>query len=116
MQNHGLSDERLEAGFIGSKEYIDNHGGTGQNWLTGLYQDLLGRNPAQSEVQYWLDQLNSGKMTSTDVAFGFAASQERETQRVQGDYLQYLGRAASSAELPYWVNVFLAGASNEVVN
>src|SRR5207248_1375539 len=37
---HGLSDEQLEAGFIGSAEYIANHGGQGAGWVTGMYHDL----------------------------------------------------------------------------
>ena len=66
------------------------------------------------EVQYWVTNLNAG-MSPADVAFGFAASAERETQRVAADYQQYLGRSASPSELPYWVNVFLGGADNERV-
>jgi hypothetical protein len=113
MQN-GLSDEHLEAGFIGSVEYIANHGGAGAGWVQGMYFNLLGRTPAPSEVQYWLSQLASGQSTA-DIAYGFAASQERESQRVQADYQQYLGRNASPTEVPYWVNVFLSGSSNEKV-
>jgi hypothetical protein len=114
MQNQGLTDEQLEAGFIGSQEYIQNHGGTGQNWITGLYMDLLGRPPAAWEVQYWVDNLNNG-MNPADIAFGFAASAERESQRVAADYQRYLGRGARSDEIQYWVNIFLNGANNEKV-
>jgi hypothetical protein len=110
----GLTDERLEAGFIGSQEYINNHGGTGEAWVRGLYQDLLGRQPRSDEVAYWVNRLNSGT-TPQDVAYGFAASAERETQRVAADYVQYLGRSARQDELGYWVNVFLNGADNEQV-
>jgi hypothetical protein len=114
MQN-GLSDEQLEAGFIGSAEFIADHGGGGAEWVQGLYQSLLGRAPQASEVQYWIDQLSAG-MTPQQVAIGFAASPEREAQRVQGDYQQLLGRSAAAAEVSYWVNEFLSGASNEQVN
>ncbi len=114
LMQHGLSDERLEAGFIGSVEYIQNHGGTGPNWVHGLYVDLLGRTPGASEVAYWVNNLNNS-MSPADIAFGFAASPERESQRVAADYQHYLGRSASPTELPYWVNVFLAGADNERV-
>jgi hypothetical protein len=114
MQNHGLSDEHLEAGFIGSTEYINNHGGQGAGWVQGMYQNLLGRAPAQWEVQYWVNQLANGMLT-TDIAYGFAASREREAQRVAADYQQFVGRSASPAEVNYWVNVFLNGGSNEVV-
>jgi hypothetical protein len=114
MQNQGLSDEHLESGFIGSQEYINNHGGAGQGWVTGMYQNLLGRTPVASEVQYWVGQLQGGESTAS-IAFGFAASPERESDRVAADYQQYLGRRASASENSYWVNVFLNGGSNEQV-
>ena len=114
LMQTGLSDEHLEAGFIGSTEYITNHGGAGAGWVHGMYVNLLGRTPALSEVQFWLKQLNAGKSTS-DIAYGFAASQERESQRIQADYLQYLGRSAGAGEVSSWVNVFLGGGSNERV-
>jgi hypothetical protein len=114
MQNQGLSDEHLEAGFIGSQEYIHDHGGSGAGWVTGMYVNLLGRTPAPTEVQYWLDQLAANASTA-DIAYGFAASQEREAQRVAADYQQYLGRSAGASEVSYWVNDFLSGGSNEQV-
>jgi hypothetical protein len=113
MQN-GLSDEQVEAGFIGSPEYIANHGGAGAGWVTGMYQDLLGRTPAQSEVAAWVNALNHG-MSTTTVAYGFAASFERESMRVQSDYQTYLGRSASAAEVNAWANAFENGCSNESV-
>jgi hypothetical protein len=111
---HGLTDEQLEAGFIGSAEYIADHGGSNANWVTGMYQDLLGRTPSQSEVDGWVNALNQG-MTPQAVAYGFAASTEREGQRVQADYQKYLGRSASGAEVPLWVGAFENGYTNEDV-
>jgi cyclophilin family peptidyl-prolyl cis-trans isomerase len=114
LMQSGLSDEHLEAGFIGSAEYIQNNGGAGAGWITAMYKNLLGRTPAQSEVQFWLTNLNNGELPAT-IAFGFAASQEREAQRVNADYQQYLGRSASSSEVSFWVNDFLNGGTNEAV-
>jgi V8-like Glu-specific endopeptidase len=111
MQN-GLSNEHVEAGFIGSAEYIANHGGPGAGWVRGLYVDLLGRTPAQSEIDSWVYQLANG-MTPVQVAYGFAASYERESERVAADYQKYLGRAAATSEINGWVAQFLAGCSNE---
>jgi hypothetical protein len=79
MQN-GLTDEHLEAGFIGSGEYIQSHGGAGAGWVRGMYEDLLGRTPSQAEVNSWLQVLASGEST-IEVAYGFAASGEREGNR-----------------------------------
>ena len=74
MQN-GLSEESLESNFLGSAEYIANHGGTGQAWVAGMYRDLLGRDADDAGVQYWLNKLATGT-TPEQVAYGFAVSPE----------------------------------------
>src|SRR5262249_29804854 len=74
-----------------------------------------GRAPADWEVNFWVDHLATD-MTAEQVAYGFAASAEREGQRVQQDYQTYLGRSASQEEVDFWVNQFAAhGLSNEEV-
>jgi hypothetical protein len=110
----GMSDETVEAGFIGSGEYIARHGGPGLGWVRGLYQDLLGRTGNLVELMGWVRALLGG-MSPTAVAFGFAASAERESQRVQADYQNFLGRAASAAEVAGWTQFFVNGGSNEDV-
>jgi hypothetical protein len=110
----GLTDEQVEAGFIGSPEYIANHGGSSAGWVRGMYQDLLGRSPAPSEVDYWLQQMADG-MSPTQVALGFATSPEREGERVGNIYEAVLGRRAGASEVNYWVNVFEQGSTSEDV-
>jgi hypothetical protein len=110
MQSHGLTDERLEAGFIGSAEYIRNHGGSGRGWVAGMYRDLLGREPGAAEVDFWVRHLQAG-MAPADVAYGFAASAEREGQRITTDYQQFLGRTPDAQGLASWVNAFVHGTS-----
>jgi Domain of unknown function (DUF4214) len=114
MQN-GLTDEQLEAGFIGSAEYIQSHGGSGDAWVRGMYQDLLGRAPLQAEVDAWVLNLAQG-MSATQVAHGFAASAEREGQRVSADYQEFLGRTPAPSEVAGWVKAFQGGVSNEDVS
>ena len=114
MQNQGLTDEKLETNFISSTEYIQNHGGTGQAWVIGMYQDLLGRNPDPGGLTFWTGQLASGS-SAFSVALGFAASAEREGQRIAGDYEIFLGRQLDPAGQAFWVNQFLNGARNEDV-
>ena len=111
MQN-GLTDEQLEAKFLASAEYIVTHGGAGAGWVKGMYQALLNRTPSDAEVQSWVNALNQGLSPQT-VAFGFAASRERETHRVEADYETFLGRTPSEAEVDSWVNSFANGLSNE---
>jgi hypothetical protein len=114
LMRQGLTDERLEAGFIGSPEYIQDHGGQGAGWVSGMYQDLLGRTPQQAEVDAWVGAMAAG-MSPTQVAYGFAASAEREGQRVSADYQKYVGRSATPAEISAWVNAFENGFTNEDV-
>src|SRR5262249_55924654 len=104
MQN-GLTDERLEAGLIGSGEYVTKHGGQGQGWIRGMYVDLLNRTPSTAEINAWLRVLAQGT-SPADVAYGFAASAEREGIRVRADYVMYLSRSASPGEVAAWVALF----------
>jgi hypothetical protein len=112
LMQKGLSDEQVEADFLSSAEYIADHHGTGAAWVRALYQDLLGRTPSQAEVDAWMNVLNQGR-TPAQVAYGFATSPEREGDRVAGDYLTFLGRAASHAEFAGAVFAFAHGLTNE---
>ena len=49
------------------------------------------------------------------MALGIAGSQENNTNLINDDYLHYLGRAADSGGLTYWLQQFAAGATNEDV-
>jgi hypothetical protein len=112
--NHGLTDQRLEARFIGATEYM-GHYANSHDWIVAMYQDLLGRTPAAMEVSYWLNQLAQGEQPS-DVAYGFAASKERDGQHVMADYQHYLGRTPAQSEVDYWVDRMInAGWTNEQV-
>ena len=114
MQNHALTDERLEAGFIGSREFYSHAGGTDKSWVDAMYQDLLGRAADRAGESYWSNQLAHGA-SRADVAYGFAASLERERQRISDDYMHYLGRVPDEAGLDYWVRQFAQGVTNEDV-
>jgi hypothetical protein len=114
LQHQGMTDEKLETGFLSSAEYIQNHGGTGQAWVIGMYQDLLGRNPDPGGLTYWAGVLVQGG-SAFSVALGFAASAEREGQRIAGDYQIFLGRQLDANGQAFWVQQFLGGARNEDV-
>ncbi len=108
----GLTDEQLEAGFIGAPEYYQFAGGTDRSWIEAVYLNLLGRQADEAGIDYWVGQLAQGADRST-VAFGFAASVEREGQHVLGLYRKYLGRDANRGEIDYWVGQFKMGFTNE---
>jgi hypothetical protein len=112
MQTGSVTDERLEAGFISSPEYIARYGGLGAGWVSAMYQNLLGRTPSQGEVDNWVSDIQNGVSPQT-IAYGFAASPEREGNRVRDDYLTYLGRTPAQSEIDGWVNDFALGLTNE---
>jgi hypothetical protein len=112
MRDHGLTDERLEAGFIGSAEYFAHAGGTNVAWVDRMYMDLLGRSADAAGEAYWVAQLQAG-VQRADVAYGFAASLERERQHVAFDYSHYLGRLPDPQGIDYWVLQFALGQTNE---
>jgi hypothetical protein len=114
MQSGRLTDEQLEGLFLGSREYIQAHGGTGPAWVTGMYQDLLGRNPDANGLAYWTTTLADGA-NPAQVALSFAASGEREGQRIAADYQIFLGRTLDTAGQAGWLNAFLNGLRNETV-
>ena len=114
MMHLGLTDEQLEAAFIGSQEFYNHSGGNDRAWVDEMYFDLLGRSPDAAGEAYWTSVLAHGGNRS-QVAAGFAASLERESQTVRNDYLTYLGRQPSQDELNHWVNQFHGGATNEQI-
>ncbi len=110
----GLTDEQLEAAFIGSSEFYAHAGGSDRAWVDEMYFDLLGRAPDAAGEAYWTNALAHGANRS-QVAAGFAASIEREGQKVRDNYLGLLGRQPTQAEINQWVNSFRHGTSNEQV-
>jgi Tfp pilus assembly protein PilX len=111
---HGMTQEQLEADFIGSAEYIADHGGRGAGWVSGMYENLLGRTPDSSGLNFWVEHLASGA-NPVSVALGFAASAEREASKIASDYQALLGRAPDASEVDNWVNAFEHGVTNDDV-
>ncbi|HVA45760.1 MAG TPA: DUF4214 domain-containing protein [Pirellulales bacterium] len=110
----GLTDEQLEAQFIGSPEYYQHSGGTDKAWVDHMYFDLLGRSPDVQGETYWVAALAGGAARSS-VALGFAASAEREGDQVKEDYEIFLGRLPTQSEIDGWVTAFEQGLTNEDV-
>lgn len=109
-----MTDERLEAAFAAAPEFYQYAGGTDAGWAQAMYLDLLGRAADAAGLSHWTGQLAHGADRAS-VALGFAASGERETQRVSDDYFADLGRVPDAAGQAYWVNAFENGMRNEDV-
>jgi hypothetical protein len=65
----GNPPEKILSGILGSAEYYVPSGNTPDGFIRHLYQDLLGRQPTEQELAYWLGQMYSGDRN--DVAYRF---------------------------------------------
>jgi len=102
LLNSGASPEFVEAGIVSSNEYIAIHGNNATQWLTGLYNDLLGRAPDAAGLNAWLNALASG-MSTNQIAQFFASSVEREAIIITNDYTGFLGRAPEAGAVNTWL-------------
>src|SRR5438128_12181601 len=87
-----------------------------------MYKDLLLRDPRPDELDYWVFGQNGkpGRIEQIREAHAgtasfnervqaseeFDTSDEREGQRVQANYVAYLGRKGNSDEIAFWVDQF----------
>jgi hypothetical protein len=85
-------------------------------WVTRMYTEVLGRTsaPADSEVNYWVGQLDAG-VSRTQISTYFVTSPERRGQIINQLYEQYLGRPADAGGLNYWLGVWAANQGPEMV-
>jgi hypothetical protein len=77
----GENDSRAVAqSFLASNEFADRYGAnvTDEKYITTLYQNVLGRAPDTSGLNYWLGQLSSGAETRYEALLGFAESAENK--------------------------------------
>ena len=77
--------EPMTIGVLASAEYYAKSGGAGQQWVTALYRDVLGRQPDPAGWSHWLAQLQAGA-TSQSIAADFVNSQEAHLLAVQDAY------------------------------
>jgi hypothetical protein len=111
----GLNAQQLLAGMTSSQEYFANHGASAAGWLTGLYQDLLGRSPDAAGLQAWEHMLQRGTPRWT-VANDFIHSSEAEQVQIAQAYQNLLGRAPDPAGAAAWAAAMGQGLTLEQLN
>ncbi len=85
-----------------------------------LYENVLDRYAARSELDYWVDRLENGS-TGADVAYGFLFSQEftnknyNDSDYVEHLYLSLMGRASDTDGKNDWVTHLQNGVSRKYV-
>jgi hypothetical protein len=99
--NTGLNTQQLLVVIASSEEYYARQGGTNTAWLTGLYQDLLGRQPDPVGRAAWSSALQQG-LSRAAVATGFVYSGEENALQVDQAYRDLLGRPADPSGLQAW--------------
>lgn len=109
----GLTIQQMEAGFLGAPEYYQNAGNSDATWVTRLYQHVLGRAPAASEVQAWVSALH--RSNRYEVSLGFLMSSEHLATVVNGHYLTLLDRGLDSGGQSGWVRAIQTGTRLEAV-
>lgn len=51
--------------LVKSRAYFDRQGGTGQEFIAGVYRDFLGRQPTNEELERWLTKLSETSRART---------------------------------------------------
>lgn len=87
----------------------------GTDFLTSRYQDILGRAPDQAGLDYWTQQLQSGKMNVNQIDQAMRQSPEAQIAKA---YQTYLGRTADQPGQQYWTNQVASGdmTVNQAIN
>jgi len=115
--SNGRSLESISDGFAASNEFQQTYGSlTNGQFVTLLYQNVLGRNPDPVGYAYWLGQLNSGTLTQGQVMLGFSESNEYKASLsndvfVTMIYLGMLRRSPDPGGFDYWVGYLNSGGS-----
>ncbi|MCZ2823745.1 MULTISPECIES: S8 family serine peptidase [unclassified Modestobacter] len=110
----GLHIEQMQAGFIASQESYLQAGSDDRTWIANLYQSVLGRAAATSEVDSWQGRLHGGA-SRQDVARGFVYSTEYLRSVVDGYYVNLLRRNIDSTGAVNWVSAIQRGARDEEI-
>jgi hypothetical protein len=99
----GASEDQVAIGFLTSQEYTQEHP-TNNDFVVGLYNDILGRSPENGEDDFWIEELDAGESRAS-VAASFLYTSEALTDLLNSYYLQFLERAPDSSGESYWLSV-----------
>ena len=101
--------------FAASNEFQQTYGSlTNGQFVTLVYQNILGRDPDPVGYAYWLGQLNSGILSRGQMMLGFSESNEYKASInnevfVTMMYLGMLRRSPEPGGFDYWVGYLDSG-------
>ncbi len=82
-------------------------------FVTGLYTNLLHRVPALSEVQGWVEALDTGAASPQESALTFTTSNEYRSNLIRADYQLFFKRTPAPQEVAGWLGALQGGLSEE---
>ncbi len=109
----GAKEETVMTYFLTSGEYQVANPPV-NSYITGLFNDLLGRNPSTAELNNWRGVMYSG-VSRANVVQAFLFSNEYLNRTINGFYNSYLGHPGNASGLGYWVAVAQANRSQGLV-
>ena len=115
--NSGLSLGDISDFFAGSEEFQQRYGSLyNDQFVTLVYQNVLGRIPDPGGLAFWIDELNSERRTRGRVMLEFSESAEYKGLSnnevfVTMMYLGMLRRSPESGGFDYWVGYLDSGGS-----
>src|SRR5207302_8940398 len=104
--------DALQAASLGSREYLQNHGGATDGFLAGIFQDVLGRAIDAGAASFYSNQLAHGT-SRVLVARQILSLSEAKQALVQAGYQQFLHHAPDAGGLAYWTNYLLHGGRED---
>jgi hypothetical protein len=110
----GWDRNKLTGEFYASDEYWYANGATNESFVIALYRDIQ-RREGYDGVAYWTWRLDTGS-SRFEVARSFLGSPENISYVVDRAHQIALGRAASPAEVEFWLpQLFLTATYEEMV-
>ncbi len=113
----GTSLAAISEAFAASPEFVSRYGGLDNTqFVTQVYQNVLGRAPDPAGLAYWAGQLNGGTLTRGQLMVGFSESAEYGASIANEVYVTmvYAGmlrRAPLPGGFSFWVSYLDAGNS-----
>lgn len=107
----------ISQAFATSAEFQTLYGALNNSqFITQVYQNVLGRTPDTEGLNYWTTQLAQGTLNRGEIMVAFSESPEYKaksanTVNVTMLYIGMLQRAPDQNGLTYWVDQLNAGAS-----
>jgi hypothetical protein len=94
---HNGGPDHVVVNLLASKEFFDDAGDTNDGFVTQLYQRFLGRAPEPDGYSYWTEALDSGRLTTAQVAADFQVTHEQHVNLVDFLYGEYFNSAVPTA-------------------